>query len=95
MNEKDLNILFDQAFANAQLIPQDSVPQDMQLVLYGLYKQATSQSTNQVYVQNPQDLRNAFKYNAWMQHKHVTPEDAKMQYIEIINQLMKERNIKS
>ncbi len=95
MNEKDLNILFDQAFANAQLIPQDSVPQDMQLVLYGLYKQATSQSTNQVYVQNPQDLRNAFKYNAWMQQKHVTPEDAKMQYIEIINQLLKERNIKS
>ena len=95
MNEKDLNILFDQAFANAQLIPQDSVPQDMQLVLYGLYKQATSQSTNQVYVQNPQDLRNAFKYNAWMQQKHVTLEDAKMQYIEIINQLLKERNIKS
>ena len=95
MNEKDLNILFDQAFANAQLIPQDSVQQDMQLVLYGLYKQATSQSTNQVYVQNPQDLRNAFKYNAWMQQKHVTPEDAKMQYIEIINQLLKERNIKS
>ena len=95
MNEKDLNILFDQAFANAQLIPQDSVPQDMQLVLYGLYKQATSQSTNQVYVQNPQDLRNAFNYNAWMQQKHVTPEDAKMQYIEIINQLLKERNIKS
>ena len=95
MNEKDLNILFDQAFANAQLIPQDSVPQDTQLVLYGLYKQATSQSTNQVYVQNPQDLRNAFKYNAWMQQKHVTPEDAKMQYIEIINQLLKERNIKS
>ena len=95
MNEKDLNILFDQAFANAQLIPQDSVPQDMQLVLYGLYKQATSQSTNQVYVQNPQDLRNAFKYNAWMQQKHVTPEDAKMHYIEIINQLLKERNIKS
>lgn len=95
MNEKDLNILFDQAFANAQLIPQNSVPQDMQLVLYGLYKQATSQSTNQVYVQNPQDLRNAFKYNAWMQQKHVTPEDAKMQYIEIINQLLKERNIKS
>ena len=57
MNEKDLNILFDQAFANAQLIPQDSVPQDMQLVLYGLYKQATSQSTNQVYVQNPQDFK--------------------------------------
>ncbi|WP_322549501.1 acyl-CoA-binding protein [Flavobacterium psychraquaticum] len=95
MKEKDLNTLFDEAFSHAQLIPQESVPQDMQLVLYGLYKQATSQSTNQVYVQNPQDLRNAFKYNAWMQQKHVSPDDAKIQYIDIINQLMKERNIKS
>ncbi len=95
MKEKDLNTLFDEAFANAQLVPQDSVPQDMQLVLYGLYKQATSESTNQVYVQNPQDLKNAFKYNAWMQLKHVTVEEAKIQYIDIINKLMKERNIKS
>jgi acyl-CoA-binding protein len=95
MKEKDLNTLFDEAFANAQLVPQDSVPQDMQLVLYGLYKQATSESTNQVYVQNPQDLKNAFKYNAWMQLKHVTVDEAKLQYIEIINKLMKERNIKS
>ena len=45
MNEKDLNTLFDEAFANAQLIPQESVPQDMQLILYGLYKQATSETT--------------------------------------------------
>ena len=95
MKEKDLNTLFDEAFANAQLVPQDSVPQDMQLVLYGLYKQATSESTNQVYVQNHQDLKNAFKYNAWMQLKHVTVEEAKIQYIDIINKLMKERNIKS
>lgn len=95
MKEKDLNTLFDEAIANAQLVPQDSVPQDMQLVLYGLYKQATSESTNQVYVQNPQDLKNAFKYNAWMQLKHVTVDEAKLQYIEIINKLMKERNIKS
>ena len=95
MKEKDLNTLFDEGFANAQLVPQDSVPQDMQLVLYGLYKQATSESTNQVYVQNPQDLKNAFKYNAWMQLKHVTVEEAKIQYIDIINKLMKERNIKS
>ena len=53
MSEKDLNTLFDEAFANAQLIPQESVPQDMQLVLYGLYKQATSESTNKLYFQNP------------------------------------------
>ena len=67
MSGKDLNTLFDEAFANAQLIPQESVPQDMQLVLYGLYKQASSESTNRMQYQNPQDLINAFKLNAWMQ----------------------------
>jgi acyl-CoA-binding protein len=46
MTEKDINTLFEEAFTNAQLIPQESVPQDMQLILYGLYKQATSETSN-------------------------------------------------
>jgi diazepam-binding inhibitor (GABA receptor modulator, acyl-CoA-binding protein) len=43
--------------------------------------------------QNPQDIINAFKLNAWMQVKHLSIDDAKQQYIAIINQLMKERNL--
>ncbi len=93
MSTKDLNTLFEEAFANAQLIPQESVPQDMQLVLYGLYKQASSENANQMQYQNPQDLINAFKLNAWMQVKHLTVDEAKVKYIEIINILLKERNI--
>jgi len=80
MSEKDINTLFDEAF-------------DMQLVLYGLYKQATSETSNPLLFQNPQDLRNAFKLNAWMQVKHLKPDDAKAEYINIINQLLKERNL--
>ena len=93
MSEKDINTLFDEAFANAQLIPQESVPQDMQLVLYCLYKQATSETSNPLLFPNPQDLRNAFKLNAWMQVKHLKPDDAKAEYINIINKLLKERNL--
>lgn len=94
MNKEELEILFDEAFSNAQLIPQESVPQDLQLILYGLYKQATSGNTNNnIYFQNTQDIRNAFKLNAWMQVKHLSIEEAMEQYIEIINNLMKERNI--
>ncbi|WP_396161355.1 acyl-CoA-binding protein [Flavobacterium sp.] len=93
MSNKDLNTLFDEAFANAQIVPQDSVPQDVQLVLYGLYKQASSESTNRIHYQNPQDLINAFKLNAWMQVKHLTADEAKEKYIEIINSLLKERNL--
>ena len=93
MTEKDINTLFEEAFTNAQLIPQESVPQDMQLILYGLYKQATSETSNPLSIQNPQDIRNAFKLNAWMQVKHLQPDDAKIEYINIINKLLKERKI--
>ncbi len=96
MGNTNLDILFDEAFENANLIPQDSVPQNLQLVLYGLYKQATAlQQPTGIYSQqqNQNDLRNAFKLNAWIQVKHLSSEEAKQQYIDIINQLMKERNI--
>lgn len=92
--EKDLDTLFDEAFENAQLIPQSSVPIDLQLILYGLYKQATSNNSDRFYFrQESQNLRSAFKLNAWMQVNHISAEEAKKQYIEIINKLMKERNL--
>ncbi|ESU18466.1 hypothetical protein FCR2A7T_27530 [Flavobacterium cauense R2A-7] len=92
--EKDLDTLFEEAFENAQLIPQSSVPIDLQLILYGLYKQATANESDSFYFrQESQNLRSAFKLNAWMQVNHISPEEAKKQYIEIINRLMKERNL--
>lgn len=93
MSREELEILFEEAFENAQLVPQETVPQNLQLILYGLYKQATSGNLNKTHTQNPQDLRNAFKLNAWIQVKHLTIEEAMTEYIEIINNLMKERNI--
>ncbi|UOK41280.1 MULTISPECIES: acyl-CoA-binding protein [Flavobacterium] len=91
---KNLDILFDEAFKNAQLIPQASVPIDMQLILYGLYKQATTDDSARFYFrQESQNLRSAFKLNAWMQVNHLTTDEAKKKYIEIINKLLKERNL--
>lgn len=91
---KDLDILFDEAFNNAQLIPQSSVPIDVQLILYGLYKQATADDSVRFYFrQDSQNLRSAFKLNAWMQVNHLTSDQAKQRYIDLINKLMKERNL--
>ena len=45
MNKEELENLFEEAFENAQLVSQETVPQNLQLILYGLYKQATSGST--------------------------------------------------
>ena len=90
---ENLDQLFDEAFENANLIPQESVPQDLQLVLYGLYKQASSGKTQQPNAsQDMIDLRHAFKTNAWMQVKHLSQNDAKTEYIKIINDLLKEQN---
>ncbi|MCG2612412.1 acyl-CoA-binding protein [Flavobacterium sp. SM15] len=94
MNSEELNKLFDEAFENAKLIPQSSVPIDLQLILYGLYKQATSNDSDRFFFrQESQNIRSAFKLNAWMQVNNLSAEEAKTQYIEIINKLMKERNL--
>ncbi|WP_313806920.1 acyl-CoA-binding protein [Flavobacterium sp.] len=94
MTDKELDILFEEAFENAQLIPQTSVPIDQQLILYGLYKQATSDTSDRYFFRpDSQNIRSAFKLNAWMQVNHLSAVEAKKQYIEIINNLMKERNL--
>ncbi len=87
MSEKDLDTRFNEAVEIASEMSQASLPQDVQLRLYAFYKQATfgtidyNQSSNY-------DLRNAFKTNAWMQISHLTAEEAKENYIDIINSLI-------
>jgi acyl-CoA-binding protein len=95
LNSEELNILFDEAFENANKIEKESVPPNMQLVLYGLYKHATSTrpSLNIEASQDANDLKNAFKMNAWMQVNHLSIDDAKEQYITLINSLLKERKL--
>lgn len=89
MTEKDLNIRFEKAVALAEEMTQASLPQDVQLRLYAYYKQATFgtiQSLNSSF-----DLRNAFKTNAWMQISHLTSDEAKENYIEIINSILNKK----
>ena len=87
MTEKDLNIRFEEAVAIASKMTQASLPQDVQLRLYANYKQATF-GTIQYHQPSNFDLRNAFKTNAWMQISHLTPDEAKENYIEIINSIL-------
>ena len=84
MIEKDLDIRFLEAVEIASAMTQASLPQDVQLRLYAYYKQATFGTLD--LKQTPSyHLRDAFKTNAWMQISHLTPEQAKEQYIELIN----------
>lgn len=86
MTKKDLDIRFSEAVEIAMKMTQASLPQDVQLRLYAYYKQATFGTA--IYNQSENfDLRNAFKTNAWMQISHISIEEAKEKYIEIINSL--------
>jgi acyl-CoA-binding protein len=88
MTQKDLDTRFQEAVAIASQMTQASLPQDVQLRLYAFYKQATFGSLNYNLSDNF-DLRNAFKTNAWIQISHLSIEEAKEQYIIIINSLIK------
>nr|WP_309756069.1 acyl-CoA-binding protein [Flavobacterium sp.] len=84
MIEKDLDIRFLEAVEIASEMTQASLPQDVQLRLYAYYKQATF-GTLDLKQTSSYHLRDAFKTNAWMQISHLTPEQAKEHYIELIN----------
>jgi acyl-CoA-binding protein len=88
MTNTDLDIRFREAVSKASEMTQASLPQDVQLRLYAFYKQATF---GQVDAQQNTSyhLRDAFKINAWMQISHFTSDEAKENYIEIINSILK------
>ena len=91
MSEKDLETRFEEAVELANGMSQESLPQDVQLRLYALYKQSTHGTiTNRIYP--VYDLRNAFKMNAWVQVSHVSVSEAKIRYIEIIKSIIENNN---
>ena len=87
MIEKDLDTRFLVAVELASEMTQASLPQDVQLRLYAFYKQATF-GTLDLKQTSSYHLRDAFKTNAWMQISHLSIEEAKEKYIEIINSLL-------
>jgi acyl-CoA-binding protein len=90
MDIKNLETRFEEAVTLANAMTQSSLPQDVQLRLYALYKQSTHGTLdNRIYP--VYDLRNAFKMNAWMQISHLTQDECKERYIEAILSLVKKK----
>lgn len=87
MSEKDLDTQFEKAFEKASNMTE-ALPQDVMLRIYAYYKQAT-QGTIHANRMGSHDLRDAFKTNAWMQISHLSSDEAKRFYIEMINSLIK------
>lgn len=86
MEEKELDIRFQEAVEIASNMSQSELPQDEQLRLYAYYKQATIGTI--AYNFSPEfDLRSAFKTNAWMQISHLSVDEAKELYIQAIHEI--------
>ena len=90
MNEKELDIRFQEAVEIASKMSQSELPQDVQLRLYAFYKQATFGTIDYNH-SSDFDLRNAFKTNAWMQISHLSVDEAKELYIEAILAIANEK----
>ena len=61
------------------------LPPDLMLKLYAYYKQATKHS--QAYTPSGNnDIKNAFKLNALLQVKGMSPREAKEAYIELVRE---------
>jgi len=69
--------------ASATLV---KLPPDIRLRLYAYYKQATVDHSHNFLYQDV-DLIRGFKFNAWKQVAHLTPDEAKILYIELVKSL--------
>lgn len=82
---KDLDIKFKEIFQEISELQEGLAP-DLMLKLYAYYKQGTKGDT---YSFNTEpDVRNAFKFNAWMQLNGMTQEDAKKEYIKLAKKIL-------
>lgn len=87
MDSVEIDKLFEQALQKATEIIYP-LPVDVRLQLYAYYKQATREPINTTSA-NEHELINAFKMNAWMQVRQMSIEEAKMEYVKLIDELHK------
>lgn len=78
----DLDKEFEKAFLKASASSM-KLPPDIMLKLYAYYKQASSGSNYKSSNSNI-NLINAFKLNAWLQISHLSEEEAKKGYIDLV-----------
>ncbi|MDI9311354.1 MAG: acyl-CoA-binding protein [Limnohabitans sp.] len=87
MSLSELDIKFKEAFDVVSNMSQDSLPQDVMLMLYAYYKQASFGAAGSLNYANL-DVRDAFKLNAWMQVSHLSEDEAKQNYIDLVNEIL-------
>lgn len=75
-----------------QRISQDAtaLPADTMLRIYAYYKQATQGKIHASFQAMPNDLKDAFKFNAWSQISHLSKEEAMQAYIDLAHSIFEQ-----
>ena len=90
MTEEELHRNFEKAFEKASKT-KIKLPPDIMLHFYAYYKQATHTESPGFYTPSgDSELRNAFKLNALFQVKHLSPKQAKLKYIELVEKYIRD-----
>ncbi|NCT09989.1 MAG: acyl-CoA-binding protein [Flavobacteriia bacterium] len=87
----DLDTQFQEAFEKISKLKKAVAP-DVMLKFYAYYKQANF--GNNFSCNCNLDLRNGFKFNAWMQLKGMSSEEAKEEYVKLANIILTEQKQK-
>ena len=88
LTPEELDKEFQKAYQKVNQTSQ-KVPPDLMLRFYAYYKQATEQEG--IYKPSGEnDVRSAFKLNALLQVKGISAEEAKLKYIELVNEFITE-----
>lgn len=78
---------FDEAYNRISEEAKNLAP-DVMLRIYAYYKQATNGLSHKDFDTMSNDLKKAFKFNAWTQVSHLTREQAKTEYIKLANEIL-------
>jgi len=82
MIQEELDIKFNLAFEKASNTKK-KLPDDIKLHFYAYYKRATIGNKHH-HPSGEIQLRNAFKLNALLQIQHLSQNEAKQKYIELV-----------
>lgn len=82
----DLDSQFKKAFERVSNV-EEKIPLDVMLSLYAYYKQAVK--GDHFSFNAGKDVKSAFKFNAWLQLKGMSEDEAKQEYINLVNSILK------
>lgn len=88
VTSSQLDVDFKIAFDKISALKKAIAP-DVMLKLYAFYKQATF--GNNFTFNSSLDVRSAFKFNAWMQLRGMSSEEAKKEYVLLANSILNKK----